>query len=206
MQWNSYPAVIYGGVRYGLKEDSFGPYMDLPLRVREPLELAVTGPSTPNEALAAGGWRIVDGVKVTTTPGHYRRYIAGSKAEFSIAKHGYAVSHSGWFSERSVAYMATGRPAVLQDTGFTAWMECGAGILPFSDPDQACAAIEEISARYELHCRSAREMAEAYFDSDRVLNALLDDCFNAPRPATSARDTSVELAGERRTGDQPTEV
>src|SRR5262249_7498806 len=137
MQWNSYPALTYDNVCYGMKSDSFMPYMDLPRRVRAHLELAVTGGATPVQALVDPGWRVVDAVETTITTRKYADYISGSKAEFSVAKQGYVTSRSGWFSERSVAYLTTGRPVVVQDTGFTRWLDAGAGVLPFATPDDA---------------------------------------------------------------------
>jgi len=149
------------------------------------------------------GWSVVDAIETTITPRRYAQYIQHSKAEFSLAKQGYIISQSGWFSERSVTYLTTGRPVVVQDTGFSQWLEGGAGVLPFADPDQAAAAIEDVEARYDFHCRSARDIAMTYFDSDRVLGALLEKCFESDlrrpekdrRPADGSTCMRTDMRG-----------
>jgi glycosyltransferase involved in cell wall biosynthesis len=95
-------------------------------------------------------------------------------AEFSVAKQGYWVSESGWFSERSAAYLASGRPVITQDTGFSQWLPKGLGLLSFNSPEEAVSAIENLKADYPRHCRSARELAEEYFDASAVLTALIE--------------------------------
>ncbi|MBM3810298.1 MAG: hypothetical protein FJW20_01560 [Acidimicrobiia bacterium] len=179
MVWESYPALEHESVRYGLKRESFRPYMDLPKRLDCEMELAVGAEGAVQEALRAGGWRVTDPRVPTRDPWTYERYIAGSKGEFSVAKHGYVVSNSGWFSERSIAYLASGRPVVVEDTGFTSWMDAGSGVLSFRTPEEACAVMEEVIGNYEHHCRAASEMAAAYFDSEAVLGSLLDRCFQS---------------------------
>ena len=183
MQWNSYPPREFGNRSYGMKSDSFEAYVTLPQRVpQERLELGL-GASTPiHERLKVSGWRTVDARIPTRDPWIYQDYVSASKAEFSVAKQGYVTSRSGWFSERSVTYMASGRPVVIQDAGFTDWLPCGVGILPFSTPDEAVAAMEDASARYDMHCRAARELAEQYFDSRKVLGQLVEDCFSSQAP------------------------
>lgn len=97
-----------------------------------------------------------------------------SKAEFGVAKHGYVLTKNGWFSERSAAYMASGRPVVIQDTGFSRWLPVGMGVLPFNCVDEAVAAIESLRSRYHLHCAVAREIAADYFDAHLVLAQLIE--------------------------------
>ena len=111
----------------------------------------------------------------TRTLDAYREYLQSSAAEFTVAKHGYVVSRSGWFSERSAAYLASGRPVIVQDTGFSSWLQVRHGVLPFDDPDGAVAAIASLTADYDAHCSAARGVAEEYFDSDRVLTRLLSE-------------------------------
>ena len=178
MQWNSYPARKYNGLRYGMKSDSFVPYTDLPERVGHILELAMPGvlEATPT-MLQCKGWELRDPREPTREPRAYQRYIRNSKAEFSVAKHGYVISRSGWFSERSACYLASGRPVVTQETGFSDWLQSSGGVIPFQTPDEAVAAIGEINNRYEYHCRTARAVAEEYFDARRVLSDLLERSF-----------------------------
>lgn len=173
MQWESYPPREYAGVSYGLKGMSFAPYMDLPERAGRVLELALGTPEAPRDLLRAKGWALTDPLAVTRDPWTYQQYIQSSKAEFSIAKHGFVVAQSGWFSERSAAYLASGRPVLAQDTGFSAWLAPDAGVVPFRTPGEALAGIEEINSRYPVHCRAAREMAREHFAAAKVLTRLL---------------------------------
>ena len=176
MNWESYPRLELDGRSLGLKADSFQPYLDLPAELGEvELELALGGPA-PREQLAARGWHLRDPRPVTRDVPAYERYLSGSKAEFSVAKHGYVTTGSGWFSERSTAYLASGRPVVVQDTGFSDWLPVGEGLLAFASPDEAVAAIRDVERRYELHCRAARGVVSEHFDSDRVLGELVEAC------------------------------
>ena len=174
MLWDSYPSADHNGTRYGMKAESFEPYLELPARSDEAFELALGSSSGPRERLARHGWTILDPREPTRDPWTYQDYITRSKAEFSVAKHGYVVSHSGWFSERSAAYLASGRPVVVQDTGFSRWLRSPGGVLPFTDASGALAQIEALNASYERQCRQARTVAEEYFESGAVLTSLLD--------------------------------
>lgn len=174
MQWTSYPPREHAGVTYGQKSETLRELLDLPARTDARIELALGSEDAPRDLLRGHGWRLRNPLPVTRSPWTYQDYIRSSKAEFSVAKQGYVVSNSGWFSERSAAYLASGRPTVLQDTGFTEWLDAGAGCLAFTTLDEAVAAIEEVGRDYDRHCRAAREVAVEYFDSDRVLGRLLD--------------------------------
>jgi hypothetical protein len=170
MQWESYAQAHYRGRVFGMKSMSFGPYQDLPRSAAATFELAIGNP--PPELLGLG-WSIRNPLEVTKDPWSYQSFIMQSKAEFSVAKHGYVLSRSGWFSERSAAYLACGRPVLVQDTGFTEWLPGGEGIVTFTSPKEALAGIEEINAHYHSHCARARQIVEAYFNSQDVLNRLL---------------------------------
>jgi hypothetical protein len=174
MQWDSYPARTYQGQRFGMKADSFAPYLDLPSQARGPFELALGSASAPRDLLRERGWAVRDPLAVTCDPWAYQRYLAGSKAEFGVAKHGYVEGRCGWFSERSAAYLASGRPVVVQETGFSDWLAAGEGVLAFGSPEEAAAAVAEVGRRYELHCRQARAIAEEFFDARRVLARLVE--------------------------------
>lgn len=192
MLWASYPAREYGGVRYGMKSDSFGPFLDLPERAGPIFELAVGSPTAPRGLLRSKGWRLRDPRAPTRDVRTYEQYIRRSKAEFSVAKHGYVVSRSGWFSERSVAYLASGRPVLVQETGFSDWLQTGSGVIPFATPEEALAGVEEINCRYEAHCRAARAIAEEYFDAGKVLPRLLETAIDPARAraATAGKGTA----------------
>jgi hypothetical protein len=179
MLWESYPARKYNGIRYGVKADSFGPYLDLPARIGKKFELAVGGPAVPVDVLRSKGWAPVNPLGVTKDPWSYQGYIQQSKAEFSVAKQAYVATRSGWFSDRSVAYLASGRPVLVQETGFSDWLQSGVGILPFASPDEALCGVEEVERRYDFHCRAARALAEEYFDSRKVLPRLIERAMNA---------------------------
>lgn len=174
MLWDSYPAREYNGQHYGMKSDSFMPYIDLPEKVGHIFELAVGSPMVPHALLREKGWEVRDPREPTLDPWTYQRYIQQSKAEFSVAKHGYVVSRSGWFSERSAAYLATSRPVLVQETGFSDWLPTGAGVIPFNTPEEALAGINEVNSRYDFHALAARVVAQEYFDARKVLSQLLD--------------------------------
>jgi hypothetical protein len=182
MQWDSYRVREFAGTCYGMKSQSFGPYEDLPQRVRATLELSLGSATAPRDRLRAKGWVLRNPLEPTRTAGTYQAYIRESTAEFSVAKHGYAATWSGWFSERSAAYLASGRPVVVQDTGFSDWMESGVGVLPFRSPDEAIAGIDRILANPARHGREAREIARSYFDHRSVLRHLLE---RALQPAST---------------------
>ena len=165
-----------------MKADSFASYLDLPARTQAPLELAVG--AAPREMLEAKGWRVCDALEVTKDPWTYQAYLQRSRAELGIAKHGYAVSRSGWFSERSACYLASGRPVLVQETGFSDWLPSGEGLLRFETPDEALAGVEEITARLEFHGRRARELAAEHFDARRVLARLIEQSFSGEERAS----------------------
>jgi hypothetical protein len=175
--WRGYGSITCGGVLYGQKAHSFRRFVELPGRTREALRPALSiHPAETRDlaALRAHGWTLADPAIVATTPDRYRRFIRASKGELAIAKSGYVESRCGWFSDRSVCYLASGRPVVAQDTGFTRCLPTGDGLLAFRTVEEAVVALETASAAYERQCRMARELAETYFESDRVLNALLN--------------------------------
>lgn len=180
MQWDSYASQEHDGVRYGMKSASFAPYAGLPSATAETLQLALGKRSAEANRLGDDGWVLSDPQEATWDPWVYQRFIAASKAEFSVAKDGYVRSRSGWFSERSANYLASGRPVVLQDTGFSAWLPTGEGVLAFSSPEQARDALADLDARYPVHQRAAREVAASHFAAEHVLEDLLRRTVDAP--------------------------
>ena len=126
------------------------------------------------EKLVKAGWDVVAGHAVTATPRSYSAFIQGSRAEFSVAKQGYLVTKGGWFSDRSVCYLASGRPILVQDTCLADWLPIGAGVVVFSDISDALRGVQEINADYERHRLAARKMAERVFSTDVVLPLFLD--------------------------------
>jgi len=155
----------------GNKDQEFVRFIDLPSRTPQSFELAINGPQT---LLQTHGWGTVNAMGVSRTPWEYRDFIHRSRAEFGVAKHTYVASRSGWFSDRTECYLASGRPAVVQDTGWTAHLPQGEGLFAFSTADDAVAAIERINGDYGRHARAAIDVAHEHFDARRVLARLLD--------------------------------
>jgi hypothetical protein len=174
--WRSYGSIDHDGVRYGQRAHSLRRLADLPSRTRERLELALAIDPGETEDLALleeSGWTLLDPVAAAGTPARYQAFVSGSKGELGIAKSGYVASACGWFSDRSACYLASGRPVVAQDTGFSRFLPTGEGLLAFESAAEAAGAIEDLNARYERHSRAARALAEDLLDSDRVLTRLL---------------------------------
>jgi hypothetical protein len=174
MNWSAYGQRTFEGKIYGQKDLQFSPYFEFPNETRSSMELAISAPDHVRLRLQCGGWNLADPVAVSATPISYQAYLKASKAEFSVAKHAYVCTQSGWFSDRTAAYLACGRPALIEDTGFSRWLPCGNGVVPFRTPEEAVAGLENIGAHYEEHCRNAREIAGQYFDSRDVLERLVE--------------------------------
>ncbi len=174
MNWSSVGEYEYEGRVYGEKPREFAPFFSLPHDTGEPMELALNAPPEVRERLTQGGWRLADPLEVTRTPWTYQEYVKASRAEFAVARHSYVSTQCGWFSDRSSAYLAMGRPVILQDTGFSSFLPSGAGLLPYRTRDEALGAIRQLRVDYEAHCLAARAVAEEYFDARRVLTDLLE--------------------------------
>jgi hypothetical protein len=175
--WRSYGPVEHGGVRYGQRAHSLRALIDLPGRVAERFELALgidAGERGDLAALSSNRWGLLDPDRVAATPAAYRDFVRGSKAELCVAKSGYVASRSGWFSDRSACYLASGRPVVAERTGFEPSLPAGAGLLAFTGVEEAAAAVQELAARPVAHGAAARELAEEHLDARRVLGGLLD--------------------------------
>jgi hypothetical protein len=174
--WRSYGSLVHDGIHYGQRAHATRELIRLPELTKVNVLLALGIDPAEKDDLAAlnnHGWQLTDPARVASTPGAYRRFVQGSLLELGIAKRGYVESRSGWFSDRSVCYLASGRPVVAQDTGFAAWLPTGAGLLAFGTVDEAAAALDEVVGDYDRHRRAARRIADEVFDSDRVLKELL---------------------------------
>ncbi|MDX6689191.1 MAG: hypothetical protein QOG15_648 [Solirubrobacteraceae bacterium] len=173
----AYGPVEHGGHTYGLRVHEFRRFAGLPRACGGDFELALDidpAETTDLALLAGGGWALVDPARAGATPARYRAYIAASAAEFMVAKGMYVDSASGWFSERSICYLASGRPVLAQDTGLADLYPLGEGLIAFSTLDEAVAGVEAIRADPERHARAARAIAVEHFDSDKVLGRLLE--------------------------------
>jgi hypothetical protein len=174
--WRGYGSVEHDGVFYGQKSHALRPFFALPKRTDERFALALAIHPDEREDLAAlkmNGWHLVDPAEVVTTPKQYQQFVRNSKAEFGIAKSGYVVSRCGWFSDRSVCYLASGRPVIAQETGFSQFLPTGIGLFAFETDDDVLAAIAAVHADYPRHARAARRTAEEFFDAGKVLSRLL---------------------------------
>jgi hypothetical protein len=174
--WRGYGSIEYRGEFFGQKAHSLREFIDLPRQTNEKFFLALAihpGETQDLEAISQGGWNLVDPRKVAGSPSAYREFIQQSKGEFGIAKSGYVTSRCGWFSDRSVCYLASGRPVIAQDTGFSDHLPTGKGLFAFRSADEAVRCINAMNHDYEQHSEAARRLAETYFRSDLVLPALL---------------------------------
>jgi hypothetical protein len=181
--WRGYGSVQHDGVHYGQKAHSMRELVSLSSRVDVDFLLALAihpGESKDLDVLARNGWELADPAQVAATPSDYRQFVQGSRAELGVAKSGYVLSRSGWFSDRSTCYLASGKPVVAQQTGFTEFLPTGEGLFAFESVDDAAAAIEQIESDYGRHARAARELAAEHFDSDKVLTSLLDKLASRP--------------------------
>jgi hypothetical protein len=175
--WRGYGSITYNSVFYGQKAHAWRGLVSLPNKTGEPFVVALA--IHPDERkdlalLAANGWTLVDPARAAATPELYRAFVQGSKGEIGVAKSGYVASRCGWFSDRSVCYLASGRPVVAQDTGFSRFLPTGEGLFAFETTDDACAQIGAVVGDYEHHSRAARALAEESFDASRVLPSLLE--------------------------------
>jgi hypothetical protein len=159
------------GISYGGKELELLRFLDLPACSAMSIELALNG-EAPAPLLRDHGWRLASADVISADPWTYRAYLAASRGEWSVAKHAYVAPASGWFSGRTACYLALGRPAIVQDTGFD--VPTGNGLFSFSTLDGAAAATVELAARPEHHGRAARALAAEFFDARRVLTGMLE--------------------------------
>jgi hypothetical protein len=172
--WSAYGDVTHEGEQYGQKDREFRRMLSLPARVPVALELALGGADDATKAdFGHAGWRVRDALDVSRDLEAYQSYIASSRGEFSMAKHAYVKTRSGWFSDRTVCYLACGRPVVVQDSGFSDWLPTGRGVLAFSSMEEAAACIEQVNADFDMHAGAAEEIAARTFGCEQVLPRLV---------------------------------
>jgi len=174
--WRAYGSIDHRGIRYGQKAHSLRPLIDAPRRAGARFALALgihPDERSDLDALRRHGWELIDPDMAAGTPRRYRHFVRRSWAEFGLAKQGYVASACGWFSDRSICYLASGRPVLAQDTGFSPYLPTGEGLIAFRTSDDIAAGVEALRRDYVGHRRAARAIAEETFDSDRVLTRLL---------------------------------
>jgi hypothetical protein len=176
--WGEGTELLDGEVVYNDKRSAFLAYVELPARTNQPLEMAVTlddyTAETDVPVLERGGWTVRDAWEACPTPDDYRAYIQGSRAEFSCAKPSCRLLANAWISDRTICYLASAKPAVVEHTGPSRFLPEAEGLLRFRDIDEAAAAIEAVEADFERHSRLARELAEEHFDGEKVVRRVLE--------------------------------
>ena len=170
--------VEHEGRLLGQKAHEFRRFADLPRRASAQFEAALEihpGDDRDRRLLQDGGWRLVDPRVAAGSPDAFRRYVQRSAAEFSPAQGAYVETACGWFSDRTTRYLATGRPALVQDTGLPPGIPVGEGLLAFRGMRDAVLGVRSIASDYDRHRVGARRIAEQHFASDVVLRGLLAD-------------------------------
>jgi hypothetical protein len=178
----SWPGPFYGplsvdGRALGQKADEFRKVVDLPRRAPQRFELALDIDrdefAEDVELFESCGWSVTDAEKVAYDPHAFRRYVQDSGGEFSVAQ-GYVVElQAGWFSDRTACYLASGKPAIVQDAGTD--IRADEGLLLFRTPDEAVAAAERVAADYATHAEAARAVAAEHLDAAKVVSRMLED-------------------------------
>jgi hypothetical protein len=159
------------------KRVAFLAFAELGRLTPQPLELAVylaDGDGDDRRLLEGHGWRVRHSAEVSSTPARYRDYIQRSRGEISCVKPSCIKLQNAWISDRSLCYLASGKPVVVQDTGPSDYLPGGDGFFRFSTPEQAAAALAAVNADYEGHCRAARQLAETHFDARRTAERILN--------------------------------
>ncbi len=165
------------------KRVAFLDYLELPARARVRLEVAVCLAQCFDECrqlMEPHGWRVREAWDVSSTLEAYRAYIQRSRGEFSCAKPAYVRLETAWISDRTLCYLASGRPAVVQHTGRSKFLPDGEGLFRFRSLDEAAAALCAAEADYEYHCRQARALVEEHFDARRVVARVLERALEQP--------------------------
>lgn len=178
LNWVSYKPCTWQDKVYGQKDIEFLKMIDLPARTSKKFTMAMgqgIGSKRPTELLEEKGWKIVEPETVADDWLSYRNFIRSSQAEWSIAKHGYVEARTGWFSGRSVCYLASGLPVILQNTGWDEYLPSGKGLLTFSNLEESVGAVNQVFSHYEQHSLAARNLAETYFDAKKVCADLMDE-------------------------------
>jgi hypothetical protein len=168
--------IDYQGRTYGLRVHEFRKFYELPRLSRAKFELALDidrAETRDLDQLHSYGWQLVDPEYTVQSPQSYRDYIQRSFAEFGVAKNLYVETRGGWVSDRTVCYLASGKPALVQDTGLRDKLPTHEGLVVFNDLNEARRGVERICTDYERHCQAARRIAEEHFDSDKVLPRML---------------------------------
>ena len=176
MNWASYKPKVWEGRTYGQKNLEFNRFRDLPSKTNIPLRLAMglgVDGQRPAQELRQIGWDLVEPQEVVPDHRAYRSFLTNSRGEWSVAKHGYVKGRTGWFSCRTACYLGAGRPAVVQETGWSRHLPSNCGVLPFTTVEEAVEGLTEVERNYSKHSKAAREIALEFFDAKKVCQELL---------------------------------
>lgn len=181
MGWDYFRGrLTHEGREYFSKSHEFERFMVMPARSPLRLRVGIGGHKTPWETIRAAGWEAIDAQDAARSEADYQRFVADSAGEFSVAKNVYVDTRSGWFSCRTACYLAGGRPAVVQDTGWSRHVPSGEGLMAFTTMDEAAAAIAEVAAHPARHRAAAYEVAREYLAADRVMPPMLRAIYAGP--------------------------
>ncbi len=176
--WSGFGDVSYRGEWYRSKQQEFERFAPLPRRVDQEFEAALRRHDPDDSgvrSLRSNGWTLSEASRLADLSS-YQDYIARSRAEIGIAKNAYVKGRSGWFSDRTAHYLASGRPALVQHTGLERHLPTGQGLLAFDSLEEALDGVERINRDPAAHGRAARQIAEDCLDYRKVLPRLLEDC------------------------------
>jgi hypothetical protein len=176
--WDGGRWIVFGAESYSnVKRDGFLPFLQLPKYINQPLELSIpeaTGVTEEKQTLLAQGWRINDSFVTSSTPWNYQRYIQNSRGEFSCARPPYIRLQNAWISDRTLCYLGSGKPTIVQHTGPSRFLPDHAGLFRFRDMEGAVSCLQTAVGDYDRHCRLARALAEEYFDAKKVVKRVLE--------------------------------
>jgi hypothetical protein len=175
MNWRSHKLLEFEGQIYGQKEMEFPKFMNLPRLTKARMEVAISGRDAPKQQLRECGWSVINADDVAVSVDTYRDYILSSRGGFSVAKNVFVATNSGWIGDREAYYMSTGRPVIVQDSGFSSHVPVGRGIFGVKTVEEAAAAIDAISSECEIHSKAAHEIANEFFAAPKVVKRFLDE-------------------------------
>jgi len=165
-----------GGWYRNDKRSGYLPFFDLPSLTTQPLELAIClDPADPDHAdLQKRGWRVRHSNDVSSSPESYREYVQQSRGEFGCAKPAYTRAQGAWISDRTLCYLASGKPAVVQNTGPSRFLPDRLGLLRFTTLEEAAECVNQVASDYDRHAKAARALAEQFFDAGKAAKRLLE--------------------------------
>ena len=185
-----------GAVLDNNKRAAFLAYVELPKHTDAQLELTAyfgdtsdltagdvdddVNPSTVGDdaddvaALLANGWSLRRSRTVAADPHRYRHYIQRSSGEFSCVKPSCRLFANAWVSDRTLCYLASGRPVVTEHTGASDVLDGGMGLVRFASIAEAAEGLRRVRADYEEHRRAARQLAEEHFSATATVTRIVD--------------------------------